>query len=353
VKTGLNDGKWHLIGATYDGSKMNIFYDGVLDKSINQTGIISSNTYPLTLGLDIVTQTKFMGDIDDVRIYNRALTAPTQDKNGDGVINCTDEPETEICSLYLAKTSLEDLRFTDREGNLLPYYHESDNRIWVKLDIPANSTKVIYMYYGNPSATSQSNGTATFDFFDDFEGTSLDTSKWDFVGDYSISNGIVTINPNLQEEAGTIDGISVRDGIYSKSTFRYPVEIRTKIAGHTDFVRYRLGLLGLYYGYDDAGSCCWALRLNQSSVVIWGYDVPTNGLVGDVVVRINSTHFYLKDSSANTPQTWAYGLNNNPNNYRVIVSSWYASNIRIDFVTVRKYTSPEPTTSVGNEEVSP
>jgi hypothetical protein len=43
-------------------------------------------------------------------------------------------------------------------------------------------------------------------------------------------------------------------------------------------------------------------------------------------------------------------MSNNPNNYRIAISSWYESDIRIDFVTVRKYTSPEPTTSVGAEQ---
>jgi prepilin-type N-terminal cleavage/methylation domain-containing protein len=250
-----------------------------------------------------------------------------------------------------------DIRFTDSIGNtLLNYWLESgcnsaNTKIWVKVPlIPANSSKTIYVYYGNPSATSISNGDATFDFFDDFLGTSLNASKWDSVGDYSISNGIILINPNHVTNSGTIDGISVLDGIYSKLTFTYPIEIRTKITGHTDYVRYELGLLGLLYNYDDGGSSWWGLYFNQSRVVTWGYNVPTNDLIGDVLVRIGSTHFYLKDPTTNTPQTWAYGLNNNLNNYRIVVSSWYTSDISIDFVTVRKYTSPEPTTSVGNEE---
>jgi hypothetical protein len=43
--------------------------------------------------------------------------------------------------------------------------------------IPASSTKTIYVYYGNPSATSASNGANTFIFFDDFE-DGVYTDKW-------------------------------------------------------------------------------------------------------------------------------------------------------------------------------
>lgn len=34
------------------------------------------------------------------------------------------------------------------------------------------------MYYGNDKASSSSNGDATFMFFDDFTGSTIDTSKW-------------------------------------------------------------------------------------------------------------------------------------------------------------------------------
>ena len=69
-----------------------------------------------------------------------------------------------------------DIRFTDSNGTtLLNYWLESGcnttlTKIWVKVPlIPANSTKTIYIYYGNPSATSLSNPDNTFIFFDDFE----------------------------------------------------------------------------------------------------------------------------------------------------------------------------------------
>ena len=75
----------------------------------------------------------------------------------------------------------EDLRFTSN-STVCDYWIENYNtsgesRIWVEVpSIPANSTTEIYMYYGNPAASSSSNGTATFEFFDDFEDG--DISDW-------------------------------------------------------------------------------------------------------------------------------------------------------------------------------
>ena len=50
------------------------------------------------------------------------------------------------------------------------------------------------MYYGNSSATSASNGSATFKFFDDFGQSTLDLTKWTKVGSPTVS--IVQDNGN-------------------------------------------------------------------------------------------------------------------------------------------------------------
>jgi flagellin-like protein len=68
-----------------------------------------------------------------------------------------------------------DLRFTDSDcQTLIPHWVESyvasDSAVvWVNVPtIPASSDTTIYMYYGNPSATSESNPDDTFDVFVDF-----------------------------------------------------------------------------------------------------------------------------------------------------------------------------------------
>ena len=68
-----------------------------------------------------------------------------------------------------------DLRFTSSdEKTLLPYWIESYTAstsavVWVNVpSVLASSTETIYMYYGNPSASSESNPNTTFDLFVDF-----------------------------------------------------------------------------------------------------------------------------------------------------------------------------------------
>src|SRR5262249_15091350 len=56
-------------------------------------------------------------------------------------------------------------------------------------------TKVIDLYYGNAQATSAASGTDTFIVFDDFDGTTLDASKWTVInaGAASVSGGRLSV----------------------------------------------------------------------------------------------------------------------------------------------------------------
>ena len=70
------DGKWHHIVGVYDGVKKYIYVDGKLDKSMNSSGVVTTNNNPLHVGNDAVWPgNEYNGSIDDVRIYNRALSA--------------------------------------------------------------------------------------------------------------------------------------------------------------------------------------------------------------------------------------------------------------------------------------
>lgn len=80
-----------------------------------------------------------------------------------------------------------DIRFVDTPGgNNYNYWIQNWNAtgtsiIWV--EVTTAGTTTFYMIYGNPAATSQSNGDNTFIFFDDFSGPTLNTAKWGFDSD--------------------------------------------------------------------------------------------------------------------------------------------------------------------------
>ena len=89
------------------------------------------------------------------------------------------------------KTDCSDIRFVAEDNQtLLPYYIESgantaSTKIWIKIpSLPAGSIEnpsyvKIYMYYGNPLATSASNPRDVFDAYDDFSTNPRTSGYWD------------------------------------------------------------------------------------------------------------------------------------------------------------------------------
>jgi hypothetical protein len=74
----IEDAQWHHAVGTYDGSNLRLYLDGVLIGSpLPATGSITDNGEPLQIGYeaDGFGASPFNGDIDEVRIYNRALSA--------------------------------------------------------------------------------------------------------------------------------------------------------------------------------------------------------------------------------------------------------------------------------------
>lgn len=75
----IDDNEWHHMAYTWDGTTSNIYKDGALfDTLVDGSGTISTNNDPLTLGYTKLTSNnvnRFTGNLDDVRVYNSALSA--------------------------------------------------------------------------------------------------------------------------------------------------------------------------------------------------------------------------------------------------------------------------------------
>lgn len=69
-------GSWHLLTGTYDGMVMSLYWDGSLAavRSLGVTANTAADTGATYLGSSPIRGQKFLGDIDELRIYNRALT---------------------------------------------------------------------------------------------------------------------------------------------------------------------------------------------------------------------------------------------------------------------------------------
>ncbi|HUV41749.1 MAG TPA: LamG domain-containing protein, partial [Sedimentisphaerales bacterium] len=91
----INDNQWHHVAAVYDGSKMYLYVDGRLDAVKNASGSLKVSTANVYIGGN--PSQSFNGLIDDVLIYNRALSkseieylSVRTDINTDGTVNFGD-----------------------------------------------------------------------------------------------------------------------------------------------------------------------------------------------------------------------------------------------------------------------
>jgi chitodextrinase len=66
---------WTYLATTYDGSNVKLYVNGTLISSKPATGSIISSTNPLQIGGDSIYGQYFNGLIDEVRVYNAALSA--------------------------------------------------------------------------------------------------------------------------------------------------------------------------------------------------------------------------------------------------------------------------------------
>jgi hypothetical protein len=73
----LSTGVWYNIGFTYNGSTNNIYLNGILDNSVTATvGAITASSANFIIGATYtVGSNPFNGNIANVKLYNRALSA--------------------------------------------------------------------------------------------------------------------------------------------------------------------------------------------------------------------------------------------------------------------------------------
>jgi hypothetical protein len=121
------------------------------------------------------------------------------------------------------QSDFDDLRFTDTSNNTLSYWTEAvsasaSSSVWIKVgSLPANSTSTIYMYYGNPAASSGSNINNTFIFGDEFSGSEIDTNKW-----------TLTDSTGFSVTGGELKGTNTTGRLTSISTFSDGVVLEIK-----------------------------------------------------------------------------------------------------------------------------
>lgn len=119
------------------------------------------------------------------------------------------------------QNDFDDVRFTDNdETTSLDFYIASTTsgvsaEFWVEVADTLTSNATIYVYYENASATSASNGSNTFLFFDDFSG---DLSKWSIDSEntdsITISSGSLRHDPDASQTKNAYSDSRARTASY-------------------------------------------------------------------------------------------------------------------------------------------
>ena len=75
VSTYPIDGTWMHVAATYDGTTIRLYINGVEEGSIVANVAIATNSLPLSIGAESNGARALQGAMDDIRLYSRALSA--------------------------------------------------------------------------------------------------------------------------------------------------------------------------------------------------------------------------------------------------------------------------------------
>ncbi len=265
------------------------------------------------------------------------------------------------------KIDFGDVRFTNKNNSaLLNYWLENKTNgdtavFWVK----TNGEDALNVYYGNPSASSQSNGSNTFLFFDDFLGSSLGSQWTVSANSYTVSGGILRIN---------IGAVGLQNPLAVNLNNGYIVEGR--ILYHTNVGGYSGTLSGQSSRYtqgSNAGADATSLYMRENgnrNVYRWTGTGSAAGYTcgsGSVFTSVDNIWYILGaqfDASGvvllrERVAQGTYGCGWVKNINYISLGGFYGGasydiqDTSYDWVLIRKYDATTPSwSSIGAEEIA-
>lgn len=267
----------------------------------------------------------------------------------------------------LVLSSFNDVTFYSGSTEL-DFYQEKHtfnefSTFWVEVPDNLNTSDVtIYMYFGNGSASDQSNGSNTFVYFDDFIGSNLG-------GDW-IDQGTINMSPD-GDSFDTWVQLEEDDSIYSTTTFGYGYAVKVNATaneqdsffvqfkdGHGalpsnsidifssdsiadgDFDQFELRVMNDYPPDYDINDCDNFDTFNEP---VWHtYEICRN-MSNNVVYGYQDDNFIGYETSNIPIPALGVGFQ--------VEDSTIASTLTVDWIFVRKYVYPEPSVSMGSVNV--
>ena len=222
-------------------------------------------------------------------------------------------------------------------------------------NIPASATKIIYMYYGNPDAESLSNGGTTFEFFDDFQDSVIDTAKWVIDTD---GGSINETSGQLQlEKYANGTGVDAITNTNFSGEYMMECSVIIPSAGGGNAVR-RQRINSLDSNGQNTSSIDKGLYYESEYLIFWNSSTSVNWSMEE--------EYRHKQRISASINTWEWVKTNGS----VLYSNYYTpsaqpakfkfiagddggnllGSLYLNWVFVRKYTSCEPIVSLQNEE---
>lgn len=270
ITTEPSEGVWHHVVSTYDGVNMKVYVDGVLKQTCAATGSINLTGGGIEIGSFASTGYPFKGVIDEVRIYNRALSA------------------SEITTLYKAGSAVLIKSAVSGKSGLVAYW-------------PMNEGTGTQM---GDSSGNKNNGSLINSF-------TWVTGKLGKALSFNGTNNYVSA-PSVDSSGTNV--ISVSWWMY-KSSFNNSISIVAETSPN-----FNVSTTGWVIGPDDnTGYFAVGLRGNVGYSIPY-YNRPSAGVwhhytaIFDKSRATNEVSFYI-DGVLQTPATYAVHNNNNTNNF--------------------------------------
>jgi len=254
----------------------------------------------------------------------------------------------------------DDIRFTTNdEVTSIPYWIEEYNPsdyaiVYVKVTlIPALDTTVVYLYYENPGAVSESDGEAVFDFFDDFNDQDI-SDWWIIYGEWTGFNTYLE-QSNTANHMKALSSYLITDASVTEAKMVY-ISSYHYSGNHIFFSKDPWGDNGYKFGY--AGLNTNGTRIAKI-VGGWVIDLVTDpkiNVINYAYVWLNAKITY--DNAGNlsllliAPDSVQVFLEVYDITFGLpfMLGAYCGSHIGIDDLRTRQYTDPEPNYTIGAQQ---
>ncbi|MCZ8128736.1 MAG: Ig-like domain-containing protein [Microcystis sp. LE19-114.1B] len=324
--TALNTSQWYHVAATFGGGSLSLYLNGNLVATQAVTGSVGSDTSKLTLGKNPLSATNyFKGKMDEVRVFNTALTATQiqrmvyqEIQNSSSQIRGTIVPK-DIGSLPFASL-IRYYRMDTYKDDIIDDLTTSTVDIGTGLKM--YNHKVIAVQESPMPFTTVRTGTfasAVDDPAKDIRG--LDVMDSDF--------SIIQVKHNITETANSIDlGMFVDPGVTVNMTndTKLQNDWYLKLDGKIDLVG-KSQLVQTAQSELDATSSGSLERDQQGQSNKFNYNYwssPVSSINNSTINHGFTVAGVMKDGTTNLPQnlSWTTGVNGSPTVPLTLSSYW-------------------------------